>query len=121
MIPDSLGDPTDPLGTPRPNEIPANNRVEPPFRRLSIAQRASGPNVPEDLPRDTYALVSMFFIQEVLYIISMHINTYTIQQSSQWRDNWVELTPSELQTWLGIHVFMTISGAQTSWKARYTP
>ena len=58
MFPDSIGDPTDPLGTRRPNEIPANNLVEPPFRRLTIAQRDGVPNVPADLPRDAYALVS---------------------------------------------------------------
>ena len=51
----------------------------------------------------------LFITPEVLYTISMHTNTYAIYYDSVWSDSWVRLTPCELQTWLSIHIFLTIN------------
>ena len=46
--PSTVGDPTDPGGTLRPDEPPSTNEKQPNFDRLNIPKRTGGPRLPVD-------------------------------------------------------------------------
>ena len=109
--PGAIGDPTDPQGTLRPDEPPAQTAPQAVFRPLSIEKRPGGPRLPADLALgDINALIGLFLTSELLEVIAEHTNAYSWGQTSQALQNFALVSPSELQTWLGVHIYMTTAG-----------
>ena len=108
--PKSVGDPTDPQGTRRPDETPATNAFQPPYTILKIKERDGGPRLPGDLkPGDTDALIGLFLTSGVFEGICKATNAYARRGTTKSLHNWVDIDPRELRTWLGVHIYMTIT------------
>ena len=108
--PKSMGDPTDPQGTQRLNESPASNKEQPPYRPLVIKEHTGGPRLPEDLrPGDMSALIALFLTPQLLQEISEATNAYARLVATKLLKNFPPVTPRELQTWLGVHIYMTLT------------
>ena len=106
----ALPDPTDPSGTLRPDEPPAKNSVEPPYRPLKISQRVGAPRLPSDLKSgDIKGLIDLFLPQGLFEVICEATNQYDELGTTKRFARWSIITPGELRAWLAVHIYMTVS------------
>ena len=84
----TVGDPTDPRGTKRPNEDPILVSTHT-FRLVIVIERPCKVRLsPEIRPDDIYGIFSLFFSDEVLTIIIKNTNIYGAQHYRHLKTIW---------------------------------
>ena len=114
----SVGDPTGPKGTRRPDEPPAGNHVQPAYTRLDVQPTSGGPNLPMGIdPHDAGALVDLYLTENLLRTFVDHTNAYMSISSRKTARKWPELH-RHLNSYTMHRAFMLRAGIPTAPRER---
>ena len=104
----TVGDSTDPKGTKRPNKNPILVSAHI-FKPVVVIERPPKICFPLNIyPNDAYGIFSLFFINNVLDILTKNMNKYGALYYQHLKTSWKDTSVTKLKAYLEVLIYRSL-------------